>query len=547
MSPKLFISLSFFFICLSCFSQTPLLKTEKWKTLEITLIGQEKYDNPYMDVEVWAEFTNDSGDTIKRPAFWDGEAIWKIRFASPTNKGVWNWTSYSSNTSDKGLHGIKGAAEASAYTGENTLVQKGLLKMSDDKRSIVHHNDDPFLIVADTPWAMPFRATLEQVAVYCEDRKAKGFNAALLMTLQPDKNAEGPNKRNTASGFKRAFEDLSEGHIKRLDPSYFQYFDKMVTLLLDHGIVPVYQPVFHGFGWKGLQVLGTIIDAKEYERYCTYLLARYGSQPAIWLLSGDHDGKDPGIKESGEMLEVWDSYNQPTGLHYNPCDDYVAEWAKNDPTKHCMHYNKTHQEKDWLDFQWAQTGHDGDHNYKKVEIMYDNLPTKAVANGESTYEGMNDGKNGLGWWQGEEAWMQLMHGGTMGVVYGAASLWQWKISADEEGWTSWAVQQKSWEEAMKMSGSAYVGLVGKILSPYNTTGLERRWDLADNRPLLAKEGSLYVSFLPEGGTIRIQDLPKKMKYKWVNPKNGETMAEGNADSSTLTAPETNPSVLIVYK
>jgi hypothetical protein len=124
----------------------------------------------------------------------------------------------------------------------------------------------------------------------------------------------------------------------------------------------------------------------------------------MWLLSVDGSGLAPGIVECGEMLEEWDGYAQPTGLHYNPCDDFLAGWAVGlpDPERYCLHGNRTHQDA-WLDFQWAQTGHDGLHLYHKVEKMHDNRPTKAVANGEPTYEGMNGGKSGLGWWQGEEA------------------------------------------------------------------------------------------------------------------------------------------------
>jgi len=46
------------------------------------------------------------------------------------------------------------------------------------------------------------------------------------------------------------------------------------------------------------------------------------------------------------------------------------------------------------------------HERKRIALI------KACLNGEPTYEGMNAGENGLGWWQGEEAWNQLLHGGT---------------------------------------------------------------------------------------------------------------------------------------
>ncbi|WP_425235092.1 DUF4038 domain-containing protein [Ulvibacterium sp.] len=518
---------------------------QQWTTHEITLTSEASYTNPYTEVEVWGVFTNQNNDSLKRPAFWDGGNTWKIRFSPPDTDVVWQWKSYTSDQMDKGLHGKTGSFVSVPYTGDNGLLENGLLKMSKGYRNVVHQSGKSFLVVADTPWGIPFRATKEQVEIFAKDRQKKGFNTALMMTVQPDMKAEGPDARNTDQGFKRAFQDLSEGHINQMNPDYFQYYDSLIQVLLDHEIVPVYQPVFHGFGWKGKQVLGTKINPEEYVRYVKYLLARYGSYPAFWLIAGDHDANDPGVKESGEMLQLWDCYRQPTGLHYNPCDDYIATWAKNDPDRHCMHYNKTHQAEEWLDFQWAQTGHNDEHLYHKVERMYQNLPIKAVANGEPTYEGMNAGQNGLAWWQGEEAWMQLMHGGTMGVVYGAASLWQWKVTPDEEGWEAWTDQPLSWEGALKLKGSEYVGLVGKILHGLNMTDIQKRWDLANGKPLLAKEGRLYISYLNEGGEIQISNIPNTLNYRWVNPKTGTVKLFGKAAKATFKAPSKNPWVLII--
>ncbi|MEM7654700.1 MAG: DUF4038 domain-containing protein [Bacteroidota bacterium] len=542
------LSLSCLLLCaLACGpTQKSLPEVEQWTTYEISLEAQGTYDNPYTEVSLWATFTSESGQQMKRPAFWDGGNTWNIRFAPPTTNERWTWQTQLQSGTDAGLSGQSGALRSIPYQGDHQLLRSGLLKMSPGKRNVVHADGTPFLVVGDTPWAIPFRATTEQVERYARDRQTKGFNTALLMTLQPDMESVGPNARNTDQGFVRAFSDLSDGHINQMDPTYFHYLDSLIDILLDHEIVPVYQPVFHGFGWKGEKVLGVVVDADEYVRYCQYLLARYGSQPAFWLLAGDHNAKDPGVKESGEMMEVWDAYQQPTGLHYSPCDDFIAEWAKNDPLKHCMHHNNSWQEEPWMDFQWAQTGHNGDHQYHKVSRMYDNPTVKAAANGEPTYEGMGGGKNGLGWWQGEDAWMQLMSGGTMGVVYGAASLWQWKITADEAGWADWAAQPKSWEEAMQMEGSIHVGLVGQILEGYQLTDIEKRWDLAGGKPLLAKEGELYLSYLNAGGTLTIAGLPADLPYHWVNPKTGEAQPiETTTASMAFEAPSPQPWVLVV--
>jgi hypothetical protein len=530
-------------------TSSPPPQTEQWTTHEFVLQSSEEYLRPYTEVSVSVLFTNQAGVEIKRPAFWDGDNHWKVRFASPDDSSLWRWESSCSDRMNPGLHAQKGAVQAVPYTGKNDLLRHGLLKMSPGKRNVVHADGKTFLVVGDTPWAIPFRATVEQVKKYARDRQEKGFNTALLMSLQPDMKAEGPNARNTDQGFARAFADLPDGHINDLQPEYFQYLDSLMAVLIEHEIVPVYQPVFHGFGWKGLDVLGNHIEPAEYVRYCQYLLARYGAQPAMWLLAGDNGGRDPGVKESGEMMEEWDCYQQPTGLHYNPCDDYVADWAVNNPFKHCEHYNKTFQAEPWLDFQWAQTGHNGEHLLHKVERMYDNLPTKAAANGEPTYEGMNDGQNGLGWWQGEESWLQLMSGGTMGVVYGAAGLWQWKVSADEAGWTAWASQAKSWEGALEMEGSRYVGNLGKALGELDLADIEKRPDLLEKgQYLLAREGEMYLSYLPQGGEIVFKTLPGEVEMRWFHPRTGEFVAEPvKVSQRRFEAPDRGPWVLVLEK
>ena len=539
------LSVLIFFLACQSGSKTTVRTCQQWNSFEIELQAESTPENAYTSVEVYAEFSTDGG-TIKRPAFWDGGKTWKIRFASPDSTSLWSWKTVS-RPEIAGLHGVTGTVQAEAYGGDNQLLIHGLLGMSKGKRNVVHQDGTPFLVVGDTPWAIPFRATIDQVKTYAANRQAKGFNAALLMTVQPDMRAEGPEGRNVPLGFMRAFKDLPDGHINDLQVSYFQYLDTLMNILIDHEIVPVYQPVFHGFGWKGLDVMGNVAVPEEYERYCKYLLARYGSQPAFWLLAGDNGGRDPGVKEAGDMLEVWDAYQQPTGLHYNPSDDYVAAWAKDNPLKHAMHFNKTYQEEPWLDFQWAQTGHGIDHLFHKVERMYENLPTKAVANGEPTYEGMNDGQNGLGWWQGEDAWGQLMAGGTMGVVYGAAALWQWKVSPDEEGWTAWASQAKSWDQAMQMKGSDFVGLVSRPFQGADFSDMEKRPDLIEgDGALLAKKGKFYISYLPKGGAIQIKELPQGLKGQWYDPKSGEFMPiEASTDSGIFTAPNSSPWVLVL--
>jgi hypothetical protein len=521
---------------------------QQWTSFEIALKAEKNWSNGYTEAEVWAIFTNGKGDTLLRPAFWDGDQNWKIRFAPPDTGSVWHYATFAS-VNDKGLSDKKGSFRSIPYQGDNNLLKHGLLTMSQGKRNVIHADGTSFLVVGDTPLALPFRATAGQVREYAGDRQIKGFNTALLMSVQPDQYAEGPEARNTVLGFDRGFADLHEGHLNKLKPDYFKTLDTLVGILLEHGIVPVYQPVFHGYGWKGLTVLGPAADPGEYARYCKYLVARYGSMPAVWLVSGDANGLDPGVKPGGETIERWDCYQQPTGIHYNPADDYLAEWAQGDSSR-CLHYNRSYQEEPWLDFQWAQTGHDGKHLYHKVERMYENQPVKANLNGEPTYEGMGGGKQGKGWWQGEEAWNQLMHGGTMGVIYGAACLWQWKIKTDEPGWPEWTNANLSWKEALQLEGSRYVGLVSKAFQGFDFADMEKRPDLTGNlHPLLALEGKFYVSYMENGGVLSIDGIPEGMPWYWYNPEAGEFSEKTLVSAGTIfEAPSSDPWVFVAgYK
>lgn len=514
------------------------VSVQQWASYEIHIQSDKKYDNPYTDIDVWAWFVNEKGDSLIRPAFWDGDRVWKIRFAPPDTGNKWSWRTYTSSH-DEALT-ASGELLSVPYTGNNKLVKHGLLRMSAGKRNVVFADGTSMLLVGDTPWSLPYRATADQVKIYAEDRQKKGFNTALLIAVQPDQKAEGPQTRNTEEGFARGFYDIAEGHLNKLNPSYFQTLDSLLSILHDHEILPVFAPLAHGYGWKGKNSLGPTALGDEYARFVKYLLARYGSRPVCWLLSLDGHSDAPGVVPAGQMLEEWDAYKQPTGLHYNPCDDFLASWATSADSLHCFHYNRKHQDAAWLDFQWAQTGHDGKHLYHKVERMYNNKPTKAVMNGEPTYEKMNEGKHGLGWWQGEDAWNQLIQGGTMGVVYGAVSLWQWKITPHEPGWEEWTNAPYSWREALDFEGARYVGSISRAFEGFDFKDMERRWDLTENQqPMLAKEGMFYVAYLNTGGTISIKNFPENMPYYWFDPVKGQfhktTITENN---SSFTAPDT---------
>ena len=481
----------------------------QWQSVELTFAGP-RLDHPYVDADPWVDFTHSTGDVVSRPAFWDGGQTWRVRFASTHADGTWTWRV----RSDAGWTPASGSLTAAPadQTAGHPALRQGFTRLAPSSRGLVHADGTPALVVADTAWAMPWRATVSDVRHYALDRQAKGFNAALLMSVQPDMRAVGPRSRGVDEGFEVGFEDLPAGRLTRVNVDYFRYLDEIVQVLVDHGITPVLQPVFHGFGWKGLDVAGPVVPPEDYARYCRYLLARYGAGPLIYLVGADGSGTEPQIAAGGEYLHRSDAYGQPTGIHYRP---------------HAR--NNTHQDADWLDFQWCQTGHEADHVPDRVATMWRESPVKAVMNGEPTYEHSGRRGKGEGWWQGHEAWSNLCAGAVMGVAYGAGSLWQWVVRPDEPGHEPFFLAPGAgWREALEFEGSRYVGLLGQILAGLPVHETEPCWDVSLCTRGLLKSGELFVGYAEHGGRWMFLDADGRVPrpYWLLDPRSGELLDSG---------------------
>ncbi|TWD84650.1 uncharacterized protein DUF5060 [Kribbella amoyensis] len=495
-----------------------------WAEIELELTSSVEVADPYTAVEVWADFADEAGGVLRRPAFWDGGRTWRVRFAAPT-AGRWTWTS----TSEPAIDGLTDNGELVVDEAADGDQRRGLWKLERGDRVMRHADGTPVVLVGDTAWALPWRATPEQVAVYAADRQAKGFNAVLLMSVQPDMGAVGPEDRTADQGFAVGFADLADGHLNRLNPKYFQELDELAGILVEHGLTPVWQPVFQGWGWKGLDAAGPVVPVDEYARYCRYLVARYGARPAIWLVGADGSGREPQVAAGGAEVHAWDCYAQPTGIHYRP---HIRAEA--------------HQDAEWLDFQWCQTGHGGEHVAERVADMARNSPHVAVANGEPTYERTGGPEIAAGWWQGHEAWSNLCAGGTMGVVYGAAGLWQWRLHADEPGHPDrFLADGVGWREALDFEGSKYVGLAGKILRDLPLADLEPDWtSLITPRALRA--GRLRIVYQESARGIRIAAPDVPQHYTVVDPRTGATSTSVDREDATYILDKAEGPRVIIF-
>jgi hypothetical protein len=158
-----------------------------------------------------------------------------------------------------------------------------------------------------------------------------------------------------------------------------------------------------------------------------------------------------------------------------------------------------------------------------------------------------------GWWQGHEAWSNLCAGGTMGVVYGAGSLWNWVLHPAEPGHQSWTLAAgRAWYDALEFDGSRYVGNLGRILNRYATHGTEPNWRLVPARRGLYNPGRLFVLYLGVGGDPWTPDIGKlPRRYRIYDPKTAEvveesTLEEGAAGVSVIRTGRSEPTVVVFY-
>jgi len=487
-------------------------RAAQWQEVELTLEGPDAA-NPYVEVEAWAHLVHEDGSSVRRPVFWDGGRTYRVRFASTRPAGRWRWSVHSASAEHRFAPSAGELEAAPPETGSaHPGLRHGFATIAPGARAMTYADGAPGFMVVDTAWAMPFRATPAEVETYAADRAAKHFTTVFLMAVQPDRGARGPRARGVEQGFDVAFEDLPDGHLNHLVPAYWRCFDEISAILVAHGLTPALAPVFHGFGWKGLDAAGPAVEPGEYARFCRYLVARYGARPVVFLVAADGTGEEQGVEAGGREIEAWDAYAHPVGLHHRP---------------HSL--NRAHQDASWLDFQSCQTGHDGDHAPDRLATMWAQRPVRAVMNGEPTYE--HGGRRGraAGWWQGHEAWSNVCAGGLLGVAYGAGSLWQWRTSPTEEGHAPFFLAEGAgWREALDFEGGRYVGLVGHVLRGIPLQDAYPCWDVVLRSRGLMVPGRCFLSYAEHGGDWMFLDADGRVpgRYWLVDPTTGEVVSSG---------------------
>lgn len=498
---------------------------------EIVLQSEQKYADPFTNLELDLVFTHENGEAWRVPAFWSGGRQWRVRFAPPRT-GQYRISSICTDVSNASLHGVEATLEAAPYTGENRLLKHGPLKVSANRRFLEHADSTPFFWLADTWWmGLCSRVRWPEFPEITEDRVQKGFTAIQIVAgLYPDMPPLDTRCSNESG-------TPWEPEFSRIRPAYFDNADQRIKWLVEQGLVPC---IVGCWGYY-LKTMGP----EKMKQHWRYLIARWGAWPVVWCLAGeatmpyylskdkkaDADEQKRGWTEMARYVRETDPYGRIVTIH---------------PTT----IGRDQVEDDSLiDFDMLQTGHTGSSGITKLlQTVTDEIrrePVMPVINGESNYEGILHGTGAetqrLGFWA-------CMLSGAAGHTYGANGLWQanrpeqlFGLSPHGANWGRMA-----WKEAMRLPGAEQMGLGKRLLERFEWWRFESRPDWTshpadpDNAFLAYAAGipgevRVLYRYTPEG-RWRVLEIEPDLTYRafFFDPRNGE-----ETDLGTVSPDEKN--------
>lgn len=381
---------------------------------EWSYTSPKSYEDPLSDVELDVVFTEPGGEEKRVPAFWSGEHLWRVRYASP-KVGRHRYRTECSDTSNRELHGQEGELQVAPYEGGNPLLKHGPLQVGKNRRYLEHLDGTPFFWLGDTWWyglVREFRWPGEFQELVA-DRVSKGFNLIQIVVgyvpAMPESNLRAGNEAGLPWGT----------DFQTINPGYFDLADLRIDCLVRNGLVPCIVSM-----WGNWLVR---LGVENVKRHWRYLVARYGAYPVVWCLCGevqcfypDFMPELPDPKQAKEQL----------GKDWSEVCRYLGEA---DPYGHPLtaHPNDATESRDVLDddvpltVSMLQTGHGLRTLPRMLEMVRSaraRQPRLPIINGECVYEGILGSS-----WQDVQrfALWSCVLGGTAGHTYGAAEgCWQ---------------------------------------------------------------------------------------------------------------------------
>lgn len=525
---------------------------QTWRMTELRFESNTDYSSSGADAVLMDVVFkhNATGETISRPAFWDGRNVFLVRFA-PTKEGKWTWKS--SCPGDKSLNNKKGKLVCKKYNGNLAIYQHGFVRVEPGKKYLTYADGTPFFYLGDTHWGM-----------YREEIDAAGPNAgntgaASHFKYIVDRRAEQGFTVYQSEPIDASFH-VQDGKVDAEDIFGFRQADRYYQHIADRGLVHANAEFFFASEMKSELAFN---DA-ALERISRYWVARFGAFPVFWTLAQEIDNdfynekgdqkvydftNNPWVKVA-EYIHKHDAYNHPLSGHQENTwhttitgrgpnaegrdGEGRSVFASEDVAKRTGH--------DWWAAQWSPSL--GEPVNPELVRDYLESPWPAV-----NYEGRYCYLWTKDFGARVQGWLAFLSG-FCGYGYGAIDMWLYKstfnIDVDSnDGIDQITVADKArpWSEALEFPSSKHVGYMKSFLEEFNwwelTPVLPGDSDFAPTATAYAcaKTNDRYVMYFfskaPGTGTIKGLAPYSSFNLEWFNPRTGEkgSSVQGKSDSN----------------
>ena len=398
----------------------------------------------------------------------------------------------------------------------------GDLKVSKNKRFLVHADGTAFFYLGDTAWELFHRLNREEAEKYLENRRQKGFTVIQAVVLAELDGLNTPNRYGD--------KPLIDNDPKKPNEKYFQHVDFIVNTAGKKGI---YIGMLPTWGDKvTTPSRGQIVFKIEEDAYVygKFLGTRYKDKPnIIWILGGDRvaDKRESIFRAMAKGIDEGDK-----GKHlmtYHPRGGRTsAQWFHNDS---------------WLDFNMLQSGHsnfDND-NYNKITADYNLKPTKPCLDGEPRYENHPVNWNPKNGWFMEfdvrQAAYWALFAGAFGHTYGCHDIWQ-MVAPGRKPISS---ARNYWYDVLDLSGAWDMMHVRHLMESRSFLTRVPDQSLIAGDPgsgaqhIQATRGNDYAFiYIPYGQNVKVA-LGKisgpKVKAWWFDPRTGKAKDIGEFKNS----------------
>lgn len=514
-----------------------------WSRWEQALASARSYPNPYREVTLQVTFSGPEGRAFAGYGFWDGDQTFKIRAAFPA-PGIWNWQTSCSDPANQGLHARSGRVTVTGYTGANPLQQHGFLKVSDNRRHLIHADGTPFLWLGDTPWSAFVAATRGEWNDYLENRRANKFTLVQVhcgsgfLKLEQDREGNPPFV-GTGAGL-------------QWNPAYWRQVEEKVRAANDRGLVvficAVRQPGA-SFPMKGFP--GD--DEAELARFARSLAARLMDSFVVYSPIADDVWSAP-ADAAGRALK------EATSVHLISAHPrFLLEPAI------------TFHGKDYVDVAGVQSGEGWTADpYKKEPKtpfltplaaqnayewplgLYRRVPAKPIVNQEGPYDHPLEPDGRIPLPPRKSAYWSFLSG-ACGFTYGCFGIWNWGVPI-------------KWYPAYDFATAVNLPAVAEMKHLARFFGSIRWWTLEPRHELVpyqatdpmrrlvvaaSQAGDLLVAYLPDNAsiTLNLAGFSAALRGRWFNPLTGGHMPAAEAvarlGNSTFSKPSGWEDALLV--